>query len=250
MDGNDFAYLNAIPPENQVTNAQDFEFPAVGAPWNATLWIAVGDVELNRPNKLVYSIDDGPDQEVLNPFGADASPDTRDGEEWDTYDMDIPIPAAATKVTVQLFSNNVGGSGLPASLYWVVGALEVLDPPPPPPPPGGEGCTPGYWKQPHHFDSWAAPYESDQLFSTYFEDAFPGMSLLDVLKQGGGGLKALGRHTVAALLNAASGGVAYDLTTGQVIDAFNDLYPEGSKQDYNGLKDIFAGFNEQGCPLN
>src|SRR5690606_30498275 len=22
------------------------------------------------------------------------------------------------------------------------------------PPSGGEGCTPGYWRQPHHFDSW------------------------------------------------------------------------------------------------
>ena len=38
-----------------------------------------------------------------------------------------------------------------------------------------------------------------------FDDAFPGMTLLEVLSQGGGGLNALGRHTVAALLNAASG---------------------------------------------
>jgi hypothetical protein len=22
------------------------------------------------------------------------------------------------------------------------------------PPPGNQGCTPGYWKQPHHLDSW------------------------------------------------------------------------------------------------
>ena len=22
------------------------------------------------------------------------------------------------------------------------------------PPPGGEGCTPGFWKQDQHFDSW------------------------------------------------------------------------------------------------
>ena len=30
-------------------------------------------------------------------------------------------------------------------------------------------------------------------------------------------------------------------------DLFNDVYPEGSKSDYNYLKDFFQGFNEQGC---
>ena len=119
-------------------------------------------------------------------------------------------------------------------------------PPPPPPPGGGEGCTPGYWKQPHHFDSWVG-FTPDQDFSTVFEDAFPGMTLLEVLKQGGGKLKALGRHTVAALLNASSGGVSYDLSTQDVIDAFNDVLPGG---DFEDLKDQFEGFNEQGCPLN
>ena len=112
---------------------------------------------------------------------------------------------------------------------------------------GGEGCTPGYWKQTQHFDSWTAPFTPDTLFSDVFEDAFPGKTLLDVLEQGGGGLKALGRHTVAALLNAASPGVSYDLTVIDIIEGFNDVFPGG---DYEGLKDLFEGFNEQGCPLN
>ncbi|HXE57407.1 MAG TPA: hypothetical protein VNK43_05360 [Gemmatimonadales bacterium] len=116
-----------------------------------------------------------------------------------------------------------------------------------PPPEGGEGCTPGYWKQPHHFDSWPAPYTPTTLFSSVFDDAFPGMTLVQVLGQGGGGLKALGRHTVAALLNAASGGVDYDLTVQQVIDGFNAAYPGG---DIEGTKNRFEGFNQQGCPLN
>jgi hypothetical protein len=116
------------------------------------------------------------------------------------------------------------------------------------PPVGGEGCTPGYWKQRHHFDSWVS-YTPSMLFNEVFENAFPGKTLLEVLKQGGGGLKALGRHTVAALLNASNPDVSYDLTTDEVIDAFNDVYP-GSKGDYEELKDVFEGFNEQGCPLN
>ncbi len=114
---------------------------------------------------------------------------------------------------------------------------------------GGDGCTPGYWKQSQHFDSWPAPYTPGMQFSAVFENAFPGMTLLQVLQQGGGGLKALGRHTVAALLNSASSGVDYDLTTAQVIQLFNDLYPS-TTTEYNKLKDYFAKFNEQGCPLN
>ena len=112
-----------------------------------------------------------------------------------------------------------------------------------------EGCTPGYWKQGHHFDSWPAPYTPDTPFSNVFEDAFPGKSLLAVLKLNGGGLNALGRHTVAALLNAASPDVHSDLTPGEVIEIFNDVYP-GTKQSYNSWKDYFEGFNEQWCPLN
>jgi len=110
----------------------------------------------------------------------------------------------------------------------------------------GEGCTPGYWKQPQHFDSWVG-YAPDQAFSSVFEDAFAGMSLLEVLNQGGGGLNALGRHTVAALLNASSSGVDFDLTTAQVIAAFNAVFPGGN---YEGQKNTFERLNQQGCPLN
>ena len=117
------------------------------------------------------------------------------------------------------------------------------------PPGGGEGCTPGYWKQDHHFDSWAAPYTPDTSFGSVFDDAFPGMTLEAVASQGGGGLKALGRQTVAALLNAASPDVSYDLTANEVITAFNDVYP-GSKRDYNQLMGALGSFNGQGCPLN
>ena len=115
------------------------------------------------------------------------------------------------------------------------------------PPPGGEGCTPGYWKQEQHFDSYPAGYASDDLFDTYFANAFDGMTLAEVAALGGGGLNALGRHAVAALLNAASSGVDYDLTVQQVIDAFDAAYASG---DYDDQKDIFEGYNEQGCPLN
>ena len=109
---------------------------------------------------------------------------------------------------------------------------------------GGQGCTPGYWKQDQHFTNWVG-YTPDQLFSSVFEDAFPGMSLVEVAAQGGGGLKALGRHVVAALLNASSGAVDYGMTTTEVIDAFNAVFPG----DYESLKNELVGRNESGCPL-
>jgi hypothetical protein len=95
----------------------------------------------------------------------------------------------------------------------------------------------------------AAGYAPGDLFHPVFEDAFPFKTLLDVLNLGGGGLNALGRHTAAALLNAAHPEIYYGSTDTEVIDAFNDVYP-GSKADYTALKDTFADLNELGCPIN
>ncbi|MDZ4865542.1 MAG: SdrD B-like domain-containing protein [Gemmatimonadota bacterium] len=121
----------------------------------------------------------------------------------------------------------------------------------PAPPVGGEGCTPGYWKQSQHFNNWTAPYTPSTQFSAVFENAYPGKTLLQVLNNNGNttGLDALGRHTVAALLDAASSGVNYDLTVAQVISQFNAVYP-GTKTAYIAQKDIFEAYNQQGCPLN
>jgi hypothetical protein len=112
-------------------------------------------------------------------------------------------------------------------------------------PPNGEaGCTPGFWKQPHHFEYWTEPYTPATLFGDVFLDALPGKTLLDALEEGGGQLDALGRHSVAALLNAASPDVDYGMTPDQVISAFNAAYLSG---DYETQKDAFEALNERGC---
>ena len=77
-----------------------------------------------------------------------------------------------------------------------------------------------------------------------FDNAFPGMTLLDVLRQGGGGIKALGRHTVAALLNGASEDVDYGMTDDHVIAAFNDAFASG---DFGPLHSELEDRNERGC---
>ena len=109
-----------------------------------------------------------------------------------------------------------------------------------------EGCSPGYWKQSQHFGNWTAPYTPDTLFSSVFENAFPGKTLLQVLKLGGGGLDALGRQTVAALLNSANTDLNFSYTTAQVISMFNNVFPGG---DYSKLKDKFEKQNTIFCPL-
>ena len=118
-----------------------------------------------------------------------------------------------------------------------------------PPAFGGQGCTPGYWKVPQHHDSWTPPYAPNSTFASVFgSNVFGNMTLLQVLKQGGGDVNALGRHSVAALLNAASADVNYDIATpAMVIAAFNAAVANGTVEAQH---QIFANFNEQGCPLN
>jgi hypothetical protein len=144
-------------------------------------------------------------------------------------------------------SASIGGSTSTVGLRGAV--VTFFNSPLPPPEDGDEGCTPGYWKQRQHFDSWVGFLPTQSFASAGFEDAFPGLTLLQVLSNGGGGLDALGRHAVAALLNAANGDVDFGKTTADIIAAFNAVHP-GDKAAYNALKDEFEKLNERGCPLN
>jgi hypothetical protein len=117
---------------------------------------------------------------------------------------------------------------------------------PPPPPPVSQGCTPGYWRQAHHYDSWTG-YTPTQTFNSVF-GVGPSITLGDAVKQGGGGADALARHAVAALLNSTSPQVDYPYTTAQVIQLVKDAYSNAIT--YEGAKDLLEAANEAGCPLN
>ena len=124
--------------------------------------------------------------------------------------------------------------------------------PPPPPPPGGQGCTPGYWKQEQHFDSWVG-YSPTDSFNAVFGLTGPfadSLTLLDALNQGGGGIYALGRHSVAALLDSANGGVAYGMSTADVIAKTKAAYESGDPTQISLTKNLFAALNQRDCPLN
>lgn len=112
---------------------------------------------------------------------------------------------------------------------------------------GDEGCTPGYWK--NHPRSWPPTgYAPGNKFDDVFGvSAFGKMTLMEVVDQGGGHIKALGRHAVAALLNAAHPGVESPYSVGEVIAAVQ--YAVGSG-DYERVKDHLEDANELGCPLS
>lgn len=113
---------------------------------------------------------------------------------------------------------------------------------------GAEGCTPGYWKQPQHFDSWTG-FSTGTSFESVFGEAFPGNpTLLQVLGMGGGGKAALGRHAVAALLNSTSDGVDYAFTTDEVIAMVTSAL--ANPATIEATKNKLATANEKGCRLN
>ncbi|MFP7299304.1 hypothetical protein [Neobacillus niacini] len=115
-----------------------------------------------------------------------------------------------------------------------------------------EGCTPGFWRQPQHLDSWIPtgfePLDDfDATFNVNFFD--PNITLLQAVNLGGGGIEALARHAVAALLNSAHPDVDYPLSTTDVINLVQGIDPTNA-QEVEDLKDLFEGFNELGCPLD
>jgi hypothetical protein len=120
---------------------------------------------------------------------------------------------------------------------------------------GQEGCTPGFWK--NHKGAWPAPYTTSSQFDDVFNvsAAFAGTlgggkTLLNVLKQGGGCEKALGRHAVAALLNSLHVGVSFGKSSGQVISKVNAALATANCAVIEATKNELADLNEQACPLD
>ena len=111
---------------------------------------------------------------------------------------------------------------------------------------GGEGLTPGYWKQSQHFSDWVG-YTQSQLYNTVFgvSDS-PTLTLLGALQRGGGGANALGRHAVAAILNAANLNVNYLYTFAQIKAMVQQAY---LSSDFETPKDLFEAQNQLGADL-
>ncbi len=222
--------------DTQLITIEDTTGPAVECPTG-------GQILCGLPQDGQVSAQDSCDSDpsiscdaVFNPPGSGTFTPGRDGNFTITYSAPGSVTVTCTA------TDRCDNQGDPCSFEYSATCS------------GGEGCTPGYWKQSHHFDDWTDPFDPPDLFSAHFENAFPGKTLLQVLSQaasappGPNQLNNLGRHVVAAVLNAASPGVDYDLTAAEVIAMFNATFP-GNNAAYTALKNTLAAFNEQVCNL-
>jgi hypothetical protein len=71
-----------------------------------------------------------------------------------------------------------------------------------------------------------------------------------VLGFGGGGINALGRQAVAALLDASDPDVDYPLSAAEVISLTQAALDSGDPMLIENTKDEFDTANNGGCPLS
>ena len=110
---------------------------------------------------------------------------------------------------------------------------------------GGAGCTPGFRRQPQHFEYWVGYAPGDSFADVFGVDR--SGTLLDNVTARGGGENALARHAMAALLNASNSEVDYDMSVAEIIAAVQSAFASG---DFETVKNQFEAFNEQGCTVD
>ena len=123
---------------------------------------------------------------------------------------------------------------------------------------GGEGCTPGYWK--NHEDSWPATgFAPGATLESVFNvpDAYglDNVTLLNALSLKGGSTVAeaaavLLHHAVAALLNAGHPDVDYAQTAASIITGVNAALATGNRDTMLALKSTLDSQNNAGCTIN
>jgi hypothetical protein len=118
--------------------------------------------------------------------------------------------------------------------------------------PGGEGCTPGFWKQDQHFDSWPVPITTTLAGAGFVGTGNDSVTLLAALSfQGGPTLQdaknILMRAAAAAYLNSFA--VDYPLTTAEVISMVNDALASGDRATILALAATLDANNNLGCPF-
>lgn len=159
---------------------------------------------------------------------------------------EAPTAGVTTTTTCYINDGNTTPDACPANFFintahgWTVVFHNVQEPT------GGEGCTPGYWKQEQHFGSW--PFGTGTAFNSIFVGSSYTGSFLQAVNLTGGLNNQLIRHAAAAYLNAANPDVDYEYTVDEIKAIF---FGTGA---YSGMsveerKDLLAAANEAGCPL-
>jgi hypothetical protein len=121
-----------------------------------------------------------------------------------------------------------------------------------------EGLTPGFWKTHSQYGpapsaGWAETgYDPDDSYEAIFGvNVAPGdVSLLEALNSNGGGIKALMRHSAAALLNAAHPNINFAYSVNQVISLTQAAINSGNANQIEQLKNEFDYQNNKGADLS
>lgn len=125
---------------------------------------------------------------------------------------------------------------------------------------GGEGCGFSYWRNPAHGDSWLSTGLTPELGVLDLLGEVPatlakpehevepaGLTLGQALHLRGSGVNRLLRETAAAILNANSSGLSYDLSPGEVEQIYAAAI---AGADFKETAKVFAQLNNQVCPLD
>jgi len=121
-----------------------------------------------------------------------------------------------------------------------------------------EGCTPGFWKNPKHFEHWINYHPLDRIGDVFdVPDELPNHGSLSLQSLWGalwftggdglfGGAKILLRTAVAAILNTAHPDVSYAFNETEVIDLVNSALASLNRDTMLDLKDILD-YNNNLC---
>jgi Ca2+-binding RTX toxin-like protein len=127
---------------------------------------------------------------------------------------------------------------------------------------GAEGHTPGFWKT--NVDTKGAiawprtsagtlVLEPGQPVSSLFAGLpapLADLTLVDALGLGGGGIDALLRHAVSAVLNAVHPWVSYPLSVQEIVTRVNAAIASSEAGAIDSLKNVLQGYNELGSDLD
>ena len=124
-DGNDYAWLrNGRPLQVQTTEPQTYMFDMADEERMAKLWLFAADVgvidDVARPNAIDITVN-GTTTRLINPLFSS------DGPQWDTLMLEVPVPAGADSVTVELLSIDDNSGLSPASIAWVMGGISIVE---------------------------------------------------------------------------------------------------------------------------
>jgi hypothetical protein len=122
------------------------------------------------------------------------------------------------------------------------------------------GCTPGFWKNnatKKGAVAWVGHGTGDSFSSVFSrtidvkvgKDTITDPTLLQALQAKGGGINALARHAVAALLNISNPNVNYPMSEGDLIADVQAAIDAG-EPDVTDLKDDLDEYNNEGCSID